>query len=213
MPSTDTSVLCNTTTDPNCIPLPAEAEAITTPSNPTTAVSQDLGTGHCARREREGRSGQARSRAQAPHQPPQDGLRPSRERSRAPDCPVRQGRGRGPHADQTALNSAADIEDELVVTLAPLSSAHRSNAVASLCDELNARVACTNLVMRWAVRQPSYPPKRTIHRGLCQEAWNPVGSVLFAWVSDVSPFVADGGGGYRVVERMGVSTSLRSSTG
>lgn len=61
---------------------------------------------------------------------------------------------------QTALNSAADIEvrkDELVVALAPLSSAHRSKAVAALCDELTARRVAfpgTNLVMRWAVRPP-----------------------------------------------------------
>ena len=61
---------------------------------------------------------------------------------------------------QTALNSTADIEvrtNELVVTLAPLSSAHRSKAVAALCDELNARCVAfpgTNLVMRWAVRPP-----------------------------------------------------------
>jgi len=60
----------------------------------------------------------------------------------------------------TALNSAADIEvrkGELAVTLAPLSSAHRSKAVAALCDELNARRVAfpgTNLVMRWAVRLP-----------------------------------------------------------
>ncbi|MGC4117013.1 MAG: hypothetical protein QM765_21110 [Myxococcales bacterium] len=61
---------------------------------------------------------------------------------------------------QTALNSAADIEvrkNELVVTLAPLSSAHRSKEVAALCDELTARRVAfpgTNLVMRWSVRPP-----------------------------------------------------------
>jgi hypothetical protein len=59
---------------------------------------------------------------------------------------------------QSALNSAADIEvrdGELAVTLAPLSSAHRSKAVAALCAELTARRVAfpgTNLVMRWAVR-------------------------------------------------------------
>jgi hypothetical protein len=59
---------------------------------------------------------------------------------------------------QNALNSAADIDihdGELVVTLAPLSSAHRSKAVAALCAELTGRRVAfpgTNLVMRWAVR-------------------------------------------------------------
>jgi len=45
---------------------------------------------------------------------------------------------------QTALASAADIDvtdDDLCITLAPLSSAHRSRAVQALCDELNASPA------------------------------------------------------------------------
>ena len=59
---------------------------------------------------------------------------------------------------QTALSSAADImvrNNELVVTLAPLSSAHRSKAVAAICDELTARRVAfpgTNLTMRYGVR-------------------------------------------------------------
>jgi prepilin-type processing-associated H-X9-DG protein len=58
---------------------------------------------------------------------------------------------------QTALTSAADIEvgkDELRVTLAPLSSPHRSRAVAALCAELNrhpVRFPGTALRMRFAV--------------------------------------------------------------
>jgi len=42
---------------------------------------------------------------------------------------------------QTALTSAADIaitSNELLVTLAPLSSPHRSRAIAALCEKLNA---------------------------------------------------------------------------
>ena len=41
---------------------------------------------------------------------------------------------------QSALGSAADIEvthRELRVTLAPMSSAHRTRAIAALCEELN----------------------------------------------------------------------------
>ena len=58
---------------------------------------------------------------------------------------------------QTALNSAADIEvtdAELRITLAPLSSAHRTRAVAALCEELNRNPACfpgSRLRLRFAV--------------------------------------------------------------
>jgi len=58
---------------------------------------------------------------------------------------------------QTALASAADLivtETELRVVLAPLSSPHRSRAVASLCKELNADAAIfpgTNLRLRYSV--------------------------------------------------------------
>ena len=62
---------------------------------------------------------------------------------------------------QTALQSAASIEpgkDELRITLAPLSSEHRSKAIAVLCRELNQFKAIfpgTNLRMLFAVAQPS----------------------------------------------------------
>jgi DNA-binding CsgD family transcriptional regulator len=58
---------------------------------------------------------------------------------------------------QTALGSAADIRvetNELRVTLVPLSSAHRSRAVAALCDQLNkegVHFPGTRLRLRYAV--------------------------------------------------------------
>lgn len=58
---------------------------------------------------------------------------------------------------QSALLSAADIkatEDELLITLAPLSSAHRSRAVAALCSSLNATATLfpgTRMRLRYAV--------------------------------------------------------------
>ena len=58
---------------------------------------------------------------------------------------------------QTALQSAAAIEptdDELRVTLAPLSAPHRTRSVAALCDTLNTRNTLfpgTRLTMRFAV--------------------------------------------------------------
>lgn len=58
---------------------------------------------------------------------------------------------------QTALASAADLEvteTELRVTLAPLSSAHRSRAIAAVCRELNATETLfpgTHLRLRYAV--------------------------------------------------------------
>lgn len=58
---------------------------------------------------------------------------------------------------QTALRAAATIAPtatELRVTLRPLSSAHRSKAIAALCDALNSsetRFPGTNLRMRFAV--------------------------------------------------------------
>jgi hypothetical protein len=57
----------------------------------------------------------------------------------------------------TALVSAADIkvtDNELLVTLAPLSSAHRSRAVAALCARLNDKATIfpgTNLRLHYAV--------------------------------------------------------------
>src|SRR5450631_785714 len=57
----------------------------------------------------------------------------------------------------SALASAADIkvtDNELLITLAPLSSAHRSRAVAALCASLNATSTIfpgTRLRLRYAV--------------------------------------------------------------
>ncbi len=57
----------------------------------------------------------------------------------------------------TALQSAADIEvarKELRITLAPLSSPHRSKAIATMCDALNRLEVCfpgTKLRMRFGV--------------------------------------------------------------
>jgi transposase len=65
---------------------------------------------------------------------------------------------------QTALASPADIAvtpTELRVTLAPLSSPHRSRAIAALCDKLNATGAVfpgTRLRLRYAVAGISPAP-------------------------------------------------------
>ena len=62
---------------------------------------------------------------------------------------------------QTVLQSTATLEptdQELRVTLSPISSPHRSQAVAALCENLNTAEACfpgTNLRMRFAVE--GYP--------------------------------------------------------
>jgi transposase len=59
---------------------------------------------------------------------------------------------------QSALASAADIEvtkEELVVTLAPQSSAHRTRAIAELCQDLDSRASCfpgTRLRLRFGIR-------------------------------------------------------------
>jgi hypothetical protein len=65
---------------------------------------------------------------------------------------------------QTALNSSADIEvtdNELRVTLAPLSSAHRGAAIEELCRDLNDAAAVfpgTKLRLRYSVTdQPRSP--------------------------------------------------------
>jgi len=61
---------------------------------------------------------------------------------------------------QTALQSAAVIEpseNELRITLAPLSSEHRSTAIAALCRNLNETKTVfpgTNLRMYFAVAEP-----------------------------------------------------------
>jgi len=65
---------------------------------------------------------------------------------------------------QSALASAADIEvtgGELRITLAPLSSAHRTRAIATVCETLNAspvRFPGTRLLLQFAVRSRSEPP-------------------------------------------------------
>ena len=66
---------------------------------------------------------------------------------------------------QTALASSADIaltDTELRVTLTPLSSAHRSRAIAAVCNELNRAPVCfpgTKLRLRFGVaQQPSETP-------------------------------------------------------
>jgi transposase len=68
---------------------------------------------------------------------------------------------------QSALMSAADLEvtdDELRITLAPLSAPHRTRAVAALCHELNqgqTRFPGSRLRMRYAVATAASTPKRT----------------------------------------------------
>lgn len=62
---------------------------------------------------------------------------------------------------QTALRSSASIEpteEELWVNLAPLSSPHRSKAIALVCDTLNKMETIfpgTNLRLRFSVSEPS----------------------------------------------------------
>jgi hypothetical protein len=62
---------------------------------------------------------------------------------------------------QTALRSAATIEpidEELRVTIAPLSSPHRSRAIAAVCAELNktsTRFPGTKLRLHFAVTEPA----------------------------------------------------------
>jgi hypothetical protein len=61
---------------------------------------------------------------------------------------------------QAALRSVATIkptEQELQVTLVPMSSPHRSKAIAAVCEELNktsTRFPGTKLQLRFAVADP-----------------------------------------------------------
>jgi len=61
----------------------------------------------------------------------------------------------------SALQSSADIDvkkDELLITISPLSSAHRSRAIAGLCETLNQTKTCfpgTGLRMRFGVAETS----------------------------------------------------------
>jgi len=65
---------------------------------------------------------------------------------------------------QSALASAADLEvtdTELRVTLAPLSSAHRTRAIAAVCDDLNRAPICfpgTRLRLRFGIIRPAGDP-------------------------------------------------------
>ena len=65
---------------------------------------------------------------------------------------------------QSALASAADLhvtDTELRVTLAPLSSAHRSRAIMALCDQLNRAAVCfpgTRLQLRFAITETAAGP-------------------------------------------------------
>lgn len=73
---------------------------------------------------------------------------------------------------QAALQSAAEIEpagDEIRVTLAPLSSPHRSKAVAGLCETLNRENVCfpgTASRMRFAVAKDSPEEKKRTNSDL-----------------------------------------------
>lgn len=66
---------------------------------------------------------------------------------------------------QMALHDTADIEptvDQLRITLAPLSSPHRSRALVSLCEVLNKTNALfpgTQLRMLYSVATPHPPAK------------------------------------------------------
>ncbi len=69
---------------------------------------------------------------------------------------------------QSALMSAADLtvtEDELRISLAPLSAPHRTRAIAALCQELNAcqtRFPGSRLRLHFAVATPDGARHRTI---------------------------------------------------
>jgi hypothetical protein len=62
---------------------------------------------------------------------------------------------------QSVLANAADLEvttTELRVTLAPLSSAHRTRAMAAICEQLNQQAVHfpgSNLRMHYAIQQLS----------------------------------------------------------
>ncbi len=62
---------------------------------------------------------------------------------------------------QSALASSADLEvtdHKLLLTLAPMSSPHRTRAIDALCDELNKTAAIfpgSHLRLRYAIRHPS----------------------------------------------------------
>jgi hypothetical protein len=71
---------------------------------------------------------------------------------------------------QSALASAADItvsadKRELRVVLAPMSSPHRTRAIAALCQELTAAAVVfpgTRLRLVYAIAGAAQGPKRTV---------------------------------------------------
>ena len=69
---------------------------------------------------------------------------------------------------QSALMSAADLDvtdDELRITLPPLSAPHRTQAIAALCHDLNqcqTRCPASRLRLRYAVAMATSTPKRTV---------------------------------------------------
>ena len=69
---------------------------------------------------------------------------------------------------QSALLSAADLDvtdDELRITLAPLSAPHRTRAIAALCHDLNqgqTRFPGSRLRLRYAVGTAASSPQRTV---------------------------------------------------
>jgi hypothetical protein len=69
---------------------------------------------------------------------------------------------------QSALMSPADLavtDDELRITLAPLSAPHRTRAIAALCHDLNqgqTRFPGSRLRLRYAVATAERTPKRTV---------------------------------------------------
>jgi hypothetical protein len=77
---------------------------------------------------------------------------------------------------QAALQDAADLEpteDQLRITLAPLSSPHRSRVLEALCQALNqthTRFPGTQLEMHYAVAaRPASPKSGQVSEVLCQE--------------------------------------------
>jgi hypothetical protein len=77
---------------------------------------------------------------------------------------------------QTALQDAADFEptqDRLRITLAPLSSPHRSRVLEALCEALNqthTKFPGSELEMHyWVASAPESPKSGQISEVLCQE--------------------------------------------
>ena len=125
-----------------------------------------------------GRGRQARHRAQAPHQPAQDGRLPGRERPLPPGQPhYRRAEDEGRTLIQSALATSGDLEivdDTLVVRLDPLSAPHRTAALAAICADLSAtrtRFPGSSLRLRFEVKPP--PPQSPAFPGPCQRPTPP----------------------------------------